>query len=329
VTARRRSLGLVAAALAATLGATGCNSSPGAAALVGDDRISTETLQKTVDAALRDTQVAAAIGEDRAAFARTELGRIIANHVVAALAAQHHVTASDSEITQTIAQFAQQSGGEDQLYQQAATQGGISKSEFRTVIRYYVLEQKVGDDLVADTPVSQEQLQAAYDKNIADYATVHAAHILVTSKKQADRILAQVESKPSRFAALAAKFSTDTGSKDSGGDLGVTAASGFVPEFAAAVVKAKVGSFVEVHSQFGWHVVQLISRKLTPLAKAAPDLKSQILSDTRTALLDKALRAESARLGVHVSPRYGRWDVAQQTVVARPDPLSTPAPAGG
>jgi len=76
---------------------TGCRTSPGAAALVGDDRISTETLQSQVQQALADPQAEAALGNDRAAFARTELGRLINNAIVASAAARHHITVSQSK----------------------------------------------------------------------------------------------------------------------------------------------------------------------------------------------------------------------------------------
>jgi hypothetical protein len=108
-----------------------------------------------------------------------------------------------------------------------------------------------------------------------------------------------------------------------------------VPEFSDAIFKAKPGSFIEVHSQFGWHVVHVIAHRVISLAKATPQLKASLLQDTRDKLLTEALAAEGRKLGVHVNPRYGRWDFATQTVVdvpakdqvSRPSP--SPSPAGG
>src|SRR5206468_5390861 len=107
----------------------------------------------------------------------------------------------------------------------------------------------------------------------------HSAHILVKDKATADKILAQVRANPSRFAALAAKYSQDTSNKNSGGDLGFAGHGQFVKEFSDAIFAAKPGAFVEVHSQFGWHVVHEIARKTVPLEKAAPQLKDQIPND--------------------------------------------------
>jgi parvulin-like peptidyl-prolyl isomerase len=327
-----RAVGAPVALLAAALVLVGCgnsSSSPGAAALVGSQRISTDTLQRTVDRALRDPQAKSKLGADRARFARDELGRLINNDVIAAAAAAHGVTVSNSEIDAQISQFAQQAGGQAQL-EQSAAQNGVPKEELRDFIRFYVLQQKLADKLVADIPVTQDQLQAAYQQNIDQFDQVHSAHILVKDKKTADRILAQVKANPSSFAKLAAQYSQDTSNKNSGGDLGFAGHGQFVKEFSDAIFAAKPGAFVEVHSQFGWHVVHVIARKTVSLAKATPQLKSNVLKTQRDALLKKALADEAKKLGIHVNPRYGKWDAKNGQVVplSGKSDLSSPAPTG-
>ncbi len=319
-----------AALLAAALVLSGCGnstSSPGAAAIVGKHRISTDTLQSRVNEALKDPQAQSKLGANRAGFVRDELGQLINNDVIAAAAAAHGVTVSDSEIDNQISQFAQQAGGEAQL-EQSASQNGVPKSALRTFIRFYVLQNKLADKLVADIPVTQDQLQAAYQQNIDQFDKVHAAHILVKDKKTADHILAQVKANPSSFASLAARYSLDTSNKNSGGDLGFAGHGQFVKEFSDAIFAAKPGSFIEVHSQFGWHVVHVIARRTVPLAQAETQLKDQILKTQRDALLKKALADEAKKLGVHVNPRYGRWDAANGQVVplAGKSDVSSPSP---
>lgn len=318
----------VLAAAVVTVGIAGCNTSPGAAALVGDYRISTATLQHEVDRALADPTAQSQLGTDRAKFTRDELSQLIHNRLVALAAATHHVRVTSSEIDQQIAQFAQQAGGNAQLLQSAA-QSGVPKDEIRTFIRYYVLEQKLGAALVANLPVSRAQLQAAYQQNIDSFDTVHAAHILVKSKKLADRILGIVRQHPIRFASLAKQYSTDTSNKDSGGDLGTQPKSKFVPAFGNAVFAAKVGSYIEVHSQFGWHVVHVIAHHRVSLAQATPQLKSSILGNASQAQAQREVAAEGKRVGVHVNPRYGKWDPSRSTVVPIPptNAVSSPSPA--
>ncbi|MBV9098776.1 MAG: peptidylprolyl isomerase [Frankiaceae bacterium] len=320
----------VLGALTVAVSASACTSSPGAAALVGDDRISVETLQAAVNRSLADPQAEQQLGQDRAKFTRDQLGRLINQDLIAKLAAHDGITASRAEVDQQLAQFAQSAGGEKQLEQQAAA-AGVPVKELPTFVRYYVLQQKIADRLVADVTVSDADLQAAYQKNIDTYDQVDSAHILVATKKQADSILAQVKARPSSFAALAKRFSTDPGSKAKGGELGFQAASGLVKPFADAIFGAKPGTFLEVHSQFGWHVVHVIAHRKTPLAEVAGQLKAEILQPKRQELLHAALTAEAHKLGVHVSSRYGSWDPATGTVAA-PSPkhdLSSPAPTPG
>jgi parvulin-like peptidyl-prolyl isomerase len=320
-------IGLLAMAVLAVVGLSGCETSPGAAALVGDFRISTETLQKAVNEALVDPGAQASFGADRAGFTRNQLGRLITNRVVATAAEAHDITVTESEIDAQIDSFAQQAGGMEQLVKSAG-EGGVPEAELRSFVRYYVLEQKLGDALVADAPVSEADLRSAYQQNIDSYDQVHSAHILVKSKDLADTILAEVRRTPSRFAALAAENSIDTSNKDDGGDLGFAGRGQFVPEFSEAIFAAKPGTFVEVKTEFGWHVVHVIERQRTTLEEATPDLKASLLQDTRTQLLAQTLSDQAKTLGIHVNPRYGRWDATQGTVVpGSGGGLSSPSPA--
>lgn len=323
-----RIVGTTAALAAAATVLSGCNTSPGAAALVGDDRISTSTLQHEVNRALALPNVQPTLSSDRVGFTRSELARLITNFIVAAAAREHHLTVTPADIEQQLNEFAQQAGGAQQLQQQAE-QSGIPRQELSSFTRYYVLQQKLADQLIANVPVSQAQLRAAYQKNIDQYNQVHSAHILVKSKSLADTILAQVKQNPSSFASLAAKYSVDTSTKSNGGDLGFAGQGQFVPDFSRAIFAAKPGSFIEVHSQFGWHVVHVIAHRVVSLAQATPQLKTTLLQSTRDSLLVKALADEGRKLGVHVNPRYGQWDYATQTIKGVPlkDQVSVPSPS--
>jgi parvulin-like peptidyl-prolyl isomerase len=192
------------------------------------------------------------------------------------------------------------------------------------------MQQKIGDRLAADVPVSNADLQAEYQKNIDKYDLVDSAHILLKTKAEADQVLAQVRRNPSSFAAIAAARSLDTGSKANGGELGPQPQHGSLDQtFADAIFAAKPGSFIEVHTQYGWHVIHVIAHTITPLAQVAPELKASILAPKRQALLAQELGKVAKRLGVHVNPRYGRWDAASDKVVAPSDKtgVSSPAPS--
>jgi parvulin-like peptidyl-prolyl isomerase len=326
----RRLPAAVAAVLVAGAGAAGCTTSPGAAAIVGGHRISAQTLQATVNRALVDPAAQQQLGQDRGAFVRSELSRLITNVIVVRAAADEHITVTDGDIDHELDSLAQQAGGRQQLVQ-AASGAGVPQADLRSFVRYFVMQQKIGDRLAADVPVSDADLQAEYQKNIDKYDLVDSAHILLKTKAEADQVLAQVRKNPSSFGALAVARSLDTGSKANGGELGLQPHSQFVKPFADAIFAARPGTFLEVHTQFGWHVVHVISHKTTPLAEVAPQLKAAILGPKRQALVVQKLSAVAKRLGVHVNPRYGRWDTATEKVVAPSDKtgVSSPAPSPG
>ena len=317
-----------AATAAVVLGAAGCNTSPGAAAVVGGQRISAQTLQDTVNKALADPAAQQQVGQNRPEFVRSELSRLITNIVVAKAAAEQAVTVSNADIDTEMGNLAQQAGGQPQLVQ-AASAAGIPQPDLRNFVRFFVMQQKLSAKLAGAVNVSDAQLQAEYNKNLDKYDQVDAAHILLKTKKQADQVLAQVKQNPSLFPVLAARLSLDSGSKANGGDLGFQSHSQFVKPFADAIFAAKPGSFIEVHSQFGWHVVHVLAHRKTSLAEATPELKASLLQPQAKALLSQDLEKVARQLGIHVNPRYGHWDYKQDKVVgtAPGDDLSSPAPS--
>jgi len=332
-TPRRLATATVAVGLAALV-LTGCGKDPvrsGAAATVGQTRITTAELAGLVNRGLKDPQAQQQLGADKPKFQRDALGRLIRHEVLAEAAREQHVTASPGAVDAKLASFEQQAGGHPQLLQQAA-QGGISEQDLRPFITDLVLGDAIGDKLTASVEVPASAIEALYKQNAAQYDQVHAAHILVGTKAKADQILAEVKADPSKFAALAAANSTDTSNKDKGGDLGFAGRGAFVKEFEAAVFAAKPGDIVEVHTQFGFHVVRILDRRTTTLEQATPDLRRGALQKQRDQLVGELLTKVATKLRIKVNPRFGRWDARQLAVVdaSGPGSVSSPAaPAGG
>ncbi len=307
-----------------------CDTSPGAAAVVGKSRISVSTLQHQVDAALADPQIvsalapgsqfAQALGGSRDGFVRMTLSRLISDRLISAVAAAHHVTVSSKEIADQTSQFVQQAGSLQSLQQQAAESVGVTPGQLTGLIRLTVLQQHLSDALIATLPATPAQLQAEYRKDIDQFDQLDVAQIAVGSKALAHQILAKARKNPASFPALASKYSQDTQTASKGGEVGLVGRSQVVSLLGAA--KTKVGSVQLVQSQGEYIVLHIISRHVIPLSQATAQVKSALYAGQGTALLQKAISDEGTKLGVHVSPRYGRWDPTTQTVLAAKSPIS-------
>lgn len=114
--------------------------------------------------------------------------------------------------------------------------------------------------------VGEKAVKAYYDENIAKAEApteAHAAHILVGTKAEADKIEAEIKAGKS-FEDEAKAVSKDS-SAANGGDLGWFKKDDMVPEFGDAVFALKPGQIsAPVKTQFGWHVIKLIATRKAP-----------------------------------------------------------------
>jgi len=133
-------------------------------------------------------------------------------------------------------------------------------------------------------------------------------HILHDTVGDAEATLARLDDGED-FAALAAEVSTGP-SGPSGGDLGCVPEGSFVPDFEAAAYGAEPGETVgPVGTEFGFHVIEVIS--VGPPALA--DVRDQIVTEV-SAVAAEPLTQALASAAVEIDPRLGAWDPATAQV---------------
>jgi peptidyl-prolyl cis-trans isomerase C len=120
-------------------------------------------------------------------------------------------------------------------------------------------------DSVMRTEITEAKLKQRYDESIKaepPHEEVHARHIVVATEDEAKQIIEQLK-KGADFATLAAAKTTDPSGKSSGGDLGYFSQADMVPEFSKMAFSLKPGEIspVPVHTQFGWHVIQVEDKR--------------------------------------------------------------------
>jgi peptidyl-prolyl cis-trans isomerase D len=129
-----------------------------------------------------------------------------------------------------------------------------NQAEFRIPERvraeYLVLSQQA---LQAQESVSPEDVRKQWE---ATYGA--QARDREEARKKAQALLAAVRKDPASFAETAKKESQDTGSRESGGDLGWVQRGAFVKPFEDAMFRMKEGAISDiVESDFGLHIIRL------------------------------------------------------------------------
>ncbi|MDG4880914.1 peptidylprolyl isomerase [Mesorhizobium sp. WSM4884] len=126
--------------------------------------------------------------------------------------------------------------------------------------------------------VTDAEVRARYDQEIANTPPVneiHARHILVKTKEEAEAIIKQLDG-GADFQKLANEHTSDPSGKSNGGDLGWFGPGQMVPEFDKAAFALDVGKYSKepVKSQFGWHVIK-VEDKRAKQPPAFDDVKDQ------------------------------------------------------
>ena len=144
--------------------------------------------------------------------------------------------------------IAEKNAGGKLHFQQFLKSSNLSFDEYKMLVTGDILRSSLSKKLAAA---------------VNPYVTkVRASHILVATKQKAlaKKLLAEAKA-GANFAALAKKYSTDTGSKTKGGDLGYFGPGTMVAPFDKAAFSMKVGEIRLVQSQYGWHIIKVTGRQ--------------------------------------------------------------------
>ncbi len=270
----------------------------------------------------------AAQGESAAsACNRFSLSNLIQTTFVNNYAKDNQLSVTDQEVTDIIKNLDTQVGAK--TVDAGLKKEKLTRDDLNALARSVLLFQKVQKDVTAGA-LGEDQLKTLYQQQILDFTTVQVDHILVKTKAEADKVYQEV-TKPGAteqdFLDLAKKVSIDPSAAQNSGSLGSAVASTYVPEFGQAAAALAPGQISKpVHTQFGWHVIRMVSKQVTPYAQA----KQTLIQNNATVSFNTWMRKQSDDQGVDVNPKYGKWDVQSLTVVAitSTDPSATSSPAG-
>jgi len=169
-------------------------------------------------------------------------------------------------------------GGDDKKYQKQLSDQGLSDKQVRGDIRSQIISEELTKKVTAEVKVTDKQVEDYYKQNLAQYSqpeTREVRHILVKTRAQANDIYDQLKD-GADFAALAKKFSQDTGSKATGGKLTITKGQTVAPfDQTAFLLKNDVISR-PVKTEFGFHIIQPLKDATAAKVQAFKDVKDAI-----------------------------------------------------
>ena len=166
------------------------------------------------------------------------------------------------------------------------------------------------DLALAKVVVPPADVQRFYNDNIAQYQTpeqIRASHILLNTagkeeaavRKQAENLLQQVKA-GGDFAALATKFSEDTGSATKGGDLDYFSRGRMVPEFETAAFALEPGQTSDiVRTQYGFHIIEMVDKK-PAVTRPLDDVRPQIEDQLKRQRADEQVAARAKELAARI-----------------------------
>lgn len=195
-------------------------------------------------------------------------------------------------VDQLIKQKAIQIAAEKEKLEDKPDVKAAMESAANNVLQNIYLEEKVSPKL------TDAALKAYYQSHIASQkpeTEIHARHILVDSEDKAKDIIAQLK-KGSDFAKLAEHYSTDKGTaSQNGGDLGWFKRDAMIPEFSQAAFAMKPGSYSQtpVHTQYGWHVIEVLGTReahIPTFDEAKDSLRRDMLREEVSKVVDQALK---------------------------------------
>jgi parvulin-like peptidyl-prolyl isomerase len=249
--------------------------------------------------------------------------QLVGIEIAKAYAQENDITVSDAEVDRELENIKEQVGeqarasGQDlsnqEAYEQALEQNGITEDQLREDIRENLPIQEVQQRVAGDAQPSDEEVQKFYSDNKAaqftDPAQRCVRHILFNKdqKEKAEEVKQQLQ-EGGDFAELAKENSQDPGSAENGGDLGCLGKGETVPEFEEAAFGAERGEIVgPVESQFGYHVIEVTEvreEEIRPLAEVETQIRDQLSTEQQAQEFDAWIQEQKEKRNVKYLEGY-------------------------
>ena len=288
------------------------------------------------------------------------VNQLVIEEILNQEAKKRGIKVTNKDIEQELKKIIKQMGGKDRLTETLKA-NDVTIAQFKKDLTTQVKMKKLADS-VKKAKITDADCEKYYNENQDSFKypdQVRASHILIganpyqmqmeltdNGKKEvkieelkakiekqmkekeelADKLDKELKADPSKFAEYAKKYSSDSGSKAQGGDLGFFSKDKMVPEFADAAFNAKPNTVTDVvKTQYGFHIIMVTDRKAAgtvPYKKVKTSIKDFLNSQQQVTALDKLTTAAKKKAKIeYMEDRYNP-DTIQKKLTKQVDDMT-------
>jgi foldase protein PrsA len=257
---------------------------------------------------------------------------LIQNEVIKEQAAELDVTVTDKQLQERMKQIVQQVGGQKKL-DRLLKQQNVTQAQLEAQLKAQMLQEAVQQKVYADIKLSDADLKKYFEdpKNASQFEvpeSVDARHVLVKTKAEAEevRALLEADNSDANWKKVAAKYSTDPGSKGQGGSLGNFPKGRMVKPFENAAFDLEVNEISQpVKTQFGYHVIEVTKKtegSKQTFEEAKATIEQQLKFQKQSTAWEDWLKKTMADAGIVYAAGFD-----PELLTASPSPAGSASPA--
>lgn len=231
-------------------------------------------------------------------YGASVLSMMISNKVVDLEADKEKVKVTDKEIQAELDKMVEQYGGQD-TFNTLLAQKRLTEDVFKEQIEQNLKVTKI---LEPSIEITDDEIKTYFEDNKESLDTpeqVEASHILVEDEETAKEVKKKLD-EGGDFAELAKEYSTDTQTKESGGELGYFSSGQMVEEFDKAAFAMDVDEISDpVKTDYGYHIIKVTGKQEAKEA-TLEESKDQI----KETLLDQKVQEQASTWLSEATAKY-------------------------
>jgi foldase protein PrsA len=220
-------------------------------------------------------------------------------------AQERGIVISDTEIQNQLKQIAQQQFGGEKKFQAYLKQAGFSPQQAHDTVEQSLITTQLENQVVPKTPaLSNSQIESFYEANRSQFAQPETRDVReIVNKDQAKveqaKALLEKDDSAKSWDKVAAKYSTDSATKDNGGLRKGVATGQSDPAIDSQIFSASQGPLIgPIKGQKSYYLIQVVKitpASTTPLSQVSSQIKQQLsqglqqeaATDFQTKFVDK------------------------------------------